>query len=113
MGTIIIILLIFGLILLWQDFMKSREHALLTAVRACQEIGVQLLDQTVSMDSMKIKRNAQGRLVWRRVFSFDFSMAGDERRRGSIQMLGLHVQQVQLDTDEGALIEGSTDDTSI
>ena len=85
--------------------MKSREKAIIAAQRACKEIGVQLLDQTVSLQNIKPVRNSRGRLTFQRIYEFDFSIEGTERRQGRAVMLGQWLKQVQLDNDQGVMIE--------
>ena len=89
----------------WIDSMNARERAVAAAIRACREIDVQFLDQTVSLESMKPTRNRQGHLVWRRIYGFEFSAQGVERRHGRAILRGRVLEQVQLDQDEGTTIE--------
>ncbi len=106
MNSIFIVLLILAaLIFFWVDSMKSRERAIAAAHRACNEVAVQLLDQTVFLQSLKLARNAQGRLSFQRIYEFEFSVDGAERRHGRAIMSGQRLKQVQLDDDQGVIIE--------
>lgn len=106
MNSVFIVLLILAVLMyFWLDSMKSRENAVRAAHIACQEISVQLLDQTVSLSAIKPIRNRQGRLVFRRVYAFEFSVDGSERRQGRAIMHGKWLKQVQLDDDQGMIIE--------
>ncbi|CAA6824044.1 MAG: Unknown protein [uncultured Thiotrichaceae bacterium] len=105
MGSLIVLLFIALLVLFWHDSMKSREVAIAAAQRACQEINVQLLDQTVSVESIKPARSRRGRFVFKRIYGFDFSVQGAERLHGRAYLLGQVLQQVQLETDEGMIID--------
>lgn len=105
MGSFIVLFFIVVMVLFWQDSMKSREVAIAAAHRACQEINVQLLDQTVSVESIKPARSKTGRFVFKRIYGFDFSMQGAERLHGRAHLLGQVLQQIQLETDEGMIIE--------
>lgn len=89
----------------WLDSMNAREKAIVAAARACKQIDVQFLDQTVALESMKPARSSQGHLVWRRIYAFEYSVQGVERRNGRAVMRGQVLEQVQLDTDEGTTIE--------
>ena len=73
---------------LWFDSMRAREGALGHCRAACYAHGLQLLDQTVECVSLRPARNDAGRVVLRRVYRFEFSDTGDNRREGSIVMLG-------------------------
>jgi hypothetical protein len=102
----LLILFAFGLLAwFWQDSLRSRERAIRAAAQACKEIGAQLLDQTVSLESIKPARNKRGRLTFKRIYGFDFSVAGYERRRGRALMAGQTLEQVQIDEIEGTTIE--------
>ena len=89
----------------WVDSMNAKERAVTVAVRACREIDVQFLDQTVALESMKPVRNAHGHLVWRRIYSFEYSANGVERRQGRAILRGRVLEQVQVDREEGTTIE--------
>ncbi len=83
----------------------ARERAIAAAIRACQEINVQFLDQTVSLESLKPVRNTHGHVVLRRIYAFEYSVQGVERRQGRAILRGQRLEQVQLDSDEGTTIE--------
>ena len=89
----------------WLDSMQARERAIAAAMHACKSVGVQFLDQTAALESLKPARNTQGHLVWRRIYRFEYSAAGVERRFGRAIVRGKVLEQVQLDTDNGTTIE--------
>ena len=89
----------------WIDSMNAKERAVAAAIRACREIDVQLLDQTVALESMKPARNRQGHLVWRRIYGFEYSKRGIERQHGRAILRGRVLEQVQVDRDDGTTIE--------
>ncbi len=72
----------------WHDSLKAREAGIQAVRQACETDGLQLLDETIALASLKPARNGQGRLVLRRVYQFEFSDTGDNRRRGSVHLLG-------------------------
>lgn len=75
----------------WVDALNARESAL-AAVRAlCRAEGLQLLDFTVAAVRLRPARDADGRLRLQRVYQFDYSDTGDNRRRGSVVLLGRQV----------------------
>jgi len=69
---------------LWSDSMRAREIALASCRDACHRAGLQLLDDTVSMASLRPMRDANGRVALRRVYIFEFTDTGDNRRHGSV-----------------------------
>ena len=91
-----------GLVLLagvgwfWLDGLKARDAALQAARRACGAEGLQLLDDTVSIASLKPARDDDGRLLLQRVYSFEYSDTGDNRRRGSVALLGHNVNLINI-----------------
>lgn len=89
----------------WQDSLKSRERAIKAAAIACREIDAQLLDQTVALKKLKLARTEAGHLNLRRIYEFEFSLAGYERLHGRAYMLGQKLEQVQLDRAEGTVID--------
>lgn len=73
--------------LVW-DSMRTREAAN-TAIRAaCRARELLFLDDTVALRSISVTRNDAGHLVLQRVFSFDYSDTGDNRRRATVTMVG-------------------------
>ena len=106
----VLLAILAGLAWFWFDSLRARELALRTGARDCTDINVQFLDQSVSVDQLRLGRDARGQLNFRRVFSFDFSDNGADRRRGKIVILGRYVQSVTLENADGtALI--TTDST--
>jgi len=82
---------------LWFDSMRAREHAVAAGLRACEHDRLQFLDQTVECVSLRPARDENGRFVLRRVYRFEFSDNGDNRRGGSIVMLGGEVESLTME----------------
>jgi hypothetical protein len=83
---------------LWLSALRARELALAHARRGCERAGVQLLDQAVALRGLSVRWTAQGLRVRRR-YGFEFSAAGVERRSGSVVLLGLRLERLELDAD--------------
>lgn len=77
-----------AIVWLWYDGLKARDAGIRVVRAACQSEGLQLLDDTVAIASLRPARNDDGQLVLRRVYSFEYSDTGDNRRRGSVVLLG-------------------------
>lgn len=75
----------------WFDSLKAREIGIQAVRDACEAEGLQLLDETISLVNVKPARNERGRWFWRRVYQFEYSDTGDNRRRGSVHLLGCRV----------------------
>lgn len=73
---------------LWYDSVNVRDIGIRTAKAACRADGLQLLDETVAIANVGFGRDDEGRLRLRRRYAFDYSDTGDNRRRGSLVMLG-------------------------
>ena len=91
------ILLIVAALVFWIDSLRARERALAAGRAACERYGVQLLDETVAASALRLARDRDGRLRIRRVFAFEFSDTGNNRRHGSVVILGAEVQDLQLE----------------
>lgn len=73
---------------LWFDSVHVRDIGIRAAKAACHAENLQLLDDTVSITSLRLARDDEGHLLLRRAYAFDYSDTGDNRRRGSVVLLG-------------------------
>lgn len=93
----LLLLILLGLIVwFWQNTLKARELALRAARDVCLNQQLQLLDGTVTLHRLRLRRSNQGRLTAQRTFQFTYSVEGDDRRTGFIITLGNLVEQVGL-----------------
>jgi 3-oxoacyl-[acyl-carrier-protein] synthase III len=93
-------LLIFLLILavcagFWFN-LKARETALRAGKQLCAEVGYQFLDDSVAMTSVRFWRDAAGRLVLQREYSFAYSVDGTDRYEGEVMLHGSHVAMSRM-----------------
>lgn len=85
---------IIGLVLLlagawfWMDSTKAREAGMRAARAACDAEGLLLLDDTVALGMLRPERDDAGQLRLRRVYHFEYSDTGNNRRRASVTLLG-------------------------
>lgn len=77
--------------------LRVREIALQAARRHCKAMDVQLLDQSVGIHRIWLKRDAAKKIRFWRSYQFEFASTGDERYRGRVVTLGHIVESVQLD----------------
>jgi len=90
-------LLFLGLLAwLWHDSLQARDAGVREARTACSDEGLQLLDDTVAIRSLRFARDDGGRLRLQRVYGFEYSDTGDNRREGSVTLLGHDVVMVSL-----------------
>lgn len=80
----------------WWDSLQAREAANAAIRPACRARGLLFLDDTVALAALRPARNEDGRLQVRRVFRFEFSDTGDNRRKGSVTLLGARVVGLDL-----------------
>ena len=88
------LLILAALVWLWFDSMSARERALALGKRACARDGLMFLDETVECIALGFARDADGRMALRRTYGFEFSDTGNNRRSGSIVMLGGEVESL-------------------
>jgi hypothetical protein len=81
--------------LLWAS-LKAREAANTAMRTACRAEGFLFLDDTVALESMRPARDREGRAAWRRVYAFEYSDTGDNRRKGRVTMLGSRIVAVDM-----------------
>lgn len=90
------LLVLAGLVWFWRDALKARELGIRAARTVCESEQLQLLDETVAIISLKPTRDDEGHLAWRRVYEFEYSDTGDNRRQGSVVLLGDRVLVVNV-----------------
>lgn len=81
----------------WLDTMRAREAACAYAKRVCEAEQLQFLDDTVALESLRVQRANSGHVVLRRVYAFEFSDTGNNRREGRVTVLGGQVTASDLE----------------
>lgn len=104
MASILIIFFLALLAWFWIDSVRAKETAMIASAKACHEIQAQFLDQTASLKSLRMTRNKGGRMIFQRIYNFDFSRDRQTRLKGQVTIHGQVVSQVVLDDDSGATI---------
>ncbi|MEP6485312.1 MAG: DUF3301 domain-containing protein [Rudaea sp.] len=85
--TLLPLILVMLAIYLWQASLKARERARQLGHELCAQAHVQLLDQTVSLQRLRIERGSDGRLHWRRRYRFELSTDGVDRHQGTLDIM--------------------------
>lgn len=94
---LLIALLLLSALALWWSGQGARQLALGATRRYCDRMDVQLLDETVALRGVWLKRDDRGNVrVWRS-YNFEFSSTGNERYSGRVVMLGRRIELIQLD----------------
>ena len=82
-------------IALWMDALAARELAASLSRKLCREAGLQLLDQSVSLQRLGFS-GASGGFSLRRQYGFEVSMDGTDRYRGSLNLIGKRLDTYSL-----------------
>lgn len=96
MTTLFGLLLLAAIIGFWYDALRVRERARAACVQACRRHEVQLLDDTVTLDKIWLRRGENGWLQLERRYTFEFTDTGARRQDGLVVMLGARVQILAL-----------------
>ncbi len=104
MEALIALLLLAGGIGFWGASLAARETALRGCTRACREMNLQFLDQTVNLAKIRHSRTSLGRLCFRRWYAFEFSVHGQERLSGTVCIQAGRIEYVHLDLPEGPVV---------
>jgi len=96
-GFELVSLLVIGAVAwLWFDSLRARDAAIASARTACTSEGLLLLDDTVAITSLRLARDGVGQLGLRRVYEFEYSDTGNNRRKGSMVLQGNRVIIVNI-----------------
>jgi hypothetical protein len=101
----LVILGLMGIALLfWFESMRVREFMIKMCKRICREEDLQLLDQTVSLNKIRLGQSDYGWLSIHREYRFEVSTNGTDRLMGYVILDGRFITAVQIDYPEGATI---------
>lgn len=81
------LLLILAGFYVWQSALRARELARALSRELCAAAQVQLLDQTVALQKLRLMRVPARGLLLRRDYGFDFSVDGRDRHRGALSVV--------------------------
>jgi hypothetical protein len=97
MQELLAIAVLVAIVAFWVDSLRARERAVAAGRRACERLNLQFLDETVSFARLRLARDAEGRVRFKRIYTFEFSDTGDNRRDGAIVMLGAELEELQME----------------
>ncbi|HUB88973.1 MAG TPA: DUF3301 domain-containing protein [Dyella sp.] len=112
LATLLLLLVLMAIAGIWLVLSRARDRAIQEARRRCQQHGLQLLDETVGLSGVRLRRY-RGQRVLERRYSFEVSIDGDDREAGHLWMIGsvltaLILPTVELYTPEYPAHETST-----
>ena len=85
-------------LLYWWQSGEFKGRALALASKQCQQLNLQLLDQSMVITGYWPGRNANANLVMRRTYQFEFTSTGERRYQGVIVLLGPQLYSIELET---------------
>ncbi|WP_333878972.1 DUF3301 domain-containing protein [Methylobacter sp.] len=97
LDDLILIALLLGAYLYWFNGQQAKEVALKAVRTNCLNLEVQMLDEYVALNSIRLKRDQAGKIRVRRVFLFEFSSTGNERYNGTCTLLGRRVESIEME----------------
>lgn len=99
----LLLLIVLGAVIAsWLKLSRAREIAVEEARRHCERNGLQLLDETVGLRSLRLRRSEQGRVL-ERGYGFEVSVDGDDRESGRLWMSNRRVTELILPTSHWLL----------
>lgn len=99
---LILLLILLAIVGGWLKLSHAREQATQEARQQCRQHGLQLLDESVGLRSLKLRR-VQGQLFWERCYTFEVSIDGDDREPGRLWMSGRTLTGLSLPTIQSHL----------
>ena len=96
MSSVIIMVTLVFVAYFWWDTMRSKEAARISAITTCKQHGLQFLDDTVSLDKLSFKRNDHGRLMFSRLYSFEFTSDASQRYKAKMRVWNGTVYDIEL-----------------
>ena len=103
-----LLLLLASIIVAWLKLSRLREIATAEARRQCERHGLQLLDETVGLRSVRL-RKLNGMRVFERCYAFEVSIDGDDREPGRLWMALGRLTGLSLPTIETRIPEHDSD----
>lgn len=93
----IALIVLFLLALYWYGAMQARERSMTVTKRACEETNMVLLDETVYLTHLALKRNDDRQLQIRRIYTFRAMDRHTHIYHGTLILLGKKVESLLLE----------------
>jgi len=92
-----ILLALIAAIALWLKLSAARERAAAEARQQCERHGLQMLDESVGLRAMRLRRT-MGHLRLERCYGFEVSIDGADREQALLWMRGDTLSELRLPT---------------
>lgn len=99
LSNLLLLLVLGATVGLWLKLSVARERAVREARRQCQLHNLQLLDETVGLHALRLRRVDGLRRV-ERCYGFEVSIEGHDRAPGRLWMIGSSLTSVSLPSIE-------------
>lgn len=103
-NDLFLLLLLASLVIAWLKLSRLRELAVVEARRQCERHGLQLLDETVGLRSIRL-RKLDGMRVIERCYGFEVSIDGDDREPAHLWLAHGRLTGLSLPTIETRIPE--------
>lgn len=101
----ILFLFFLGLVVwFWQSNLRYREYTIIQCRKICNEMNVQLLDQTVALSSVRIRKDTDGKYRPLLEYHFEISIDGVNRYSGYVILFGFRVIYTEINLPDGPVI---------
>ena len=99
LSNLLLLLALGAIVGLWLKLSVARERAVQEARQQCQKHGLQLLDETVGLRAVRLRR-VNGLRMIERCYGFEVSIDGHDRESGRLWMIGDVLSSLSLPTIE-------------
>ena len=107
MGELLVLCLAGAGVALFLENARAREIALQHCRRACFHARAQLLDETVTLERVRLARDPLGRACLRRTYGFEYTFDGERRLTGLLVLRGRGIELLRLEEPgDGSVPEG-------
>jgi len=97
LGNIILLLLVGFVLHYWWQSGEYKGRALLLAGQHCQQLGIQLLDQSMVIKGYWPVKPPRGHWLIRRRYGFEFTSTGQQRYQGTLVLMGHKLDSIELE----------------
>ncbi len=111
LSNLMLLLALTAVVGLWLKLSAARERAVIEARSQCRQQGLQLLDETVGLRRVRMRRK-NGLLRMERCYGFEVSLAGHDRASAHLWMLGDGLVGLSLPSTEAPVTAPSIELTA-
>lgn len=104
LGPLVLLAAVTLVVLFWFESLRIREFVIRRCHGICKDAGLQLLDQSVALSSLTLKRDRRDRWRIHRQYQFYVSESGADRYPGHIVLTGKHIEAVHIEGERGTTI---------